>query len=65
MPRQAILIFEPAASVFFTALEKLLLQLIHFLLRLAIQEERYSWRERELRTAVWSHEFLSLELERR
>src|ERR1700675_3454509 len=52
LPRQAILVLQPAASLFFSAFRELLPQLVYFLLCLTVHEERYSWREGELRATI-------------
>src|SRR6266496_5206922 len=64
LPRQTISVLEPAALAFCAALRsELLPEIIHFFLHLAVDHERYGFREFEVRAAVQSDELLSLEFE--
>src|SRR5207245_9929997 len=65
LPRQAILVLQPAALIFSTTRGQLLPQLVYLLLCLTVHEQRDGRRELELRATVQGVELLSLELERR
>src|SRR5439155_436365 len=65
LPRQAILVLQPAALIFSPAGQQLLPQLVHFLLCLAVHEQRDRRCELELRAAIEGVKLLSLELESR
>src|SRR6266849_9050637 len=58
LPREAVLVLQPAAAVLRTALGELLPQRVDLLLRLTIHEEGDGFGERELRSSVEGHEFL-------
>src|SRR6185437_4368594 len=62
LPRQAKLVLEPSAFNYLAVSTKFVPVVVHFLLRLAVNDERYSLSEFELRTAIDSGELLTLKL---
>src|SRR5207253_9115318 len=59
LPGEAELVLEPSALDLLAARGKLLPVVIHFVLILAVDEERYRLGELELRAAVQGHELLA------
>src|SRR6266498_3824534 len=63
LPRQTKSVCQPAASAFLPAFGKFFPKIIHFFLRLAVNNKRDGLGEFEHRTAVEPHESLPLKLE--
>src|SRR5207247_8863658 len=63
LPRQTVLVLQPAAPILRPTRGELLPQIVDLGLRLAAHKERDRLGERELRAPVQHHEFLPLDLE--
>src|SRR5207244_174183 len=63
LPRQSVFILQPAALYRFATLGELLPHPVHFLLRVAVHDERDGLGELELRPTVECEELLPVELE--